>query len=76
MNKTDRILAFIRQFTEVMEYPPTRRDIMDGCNISSTSVVQHHLAKLRDAGKIEVLPGLARGIKVRDDEVQISEIMR
>ena len=45
-----RILKFIRDFIEDRGYAPTVRDILKGCNISSTAVVQHHLNILEREG--------------------------
>jgi repressor LexA len=67
MNTTDQVLDYIKEFIEENQYPPTRRDIMDGLGISSTSVVQYHIAKLENQGKIEVDPGLSRGIRIPND---------
>lgn len=65
-NMQDEILAFIGEFIEEKGYPPTRRDIMNGCQISSTSVVQRHLGWLEKAGDIALDPGLSRGIRIPD----------
>ena len=40
------IMSFIENFIEEHDYPPTIRDIQNGCNISSTSVVAYNLDKL------------------------------
>ena len=42
------ILEFIRNSLDDRGYAPTVRDILKGCNLSSTSVVQHHLNTGRD----------------------------
>jgi len=44
INKTrERIMQHIRNFIEEKGYAPTVRDILKGCALSSTAVVQHHL---------------------------------
>ena len=46
---------------------PSIREIATACNISSTSIVDYHIGKLVDAGKIEMRSGIGkkvRGIKV------------
>ena len=40
------ILDFVRDYGAEHGYPPTVRDIRDGCGMSSTSVVDHHLRVL------------------------------
>lgn len=48
----DRILRFIRDFIDDRGYAPTVRDIVKGCGLSSTAVVQHHLNILERQGHI------------------------
>jgi len=59
-----RILQFIREFTEYRGYAPTIRDILRGCNISSTAVVQHHLNVLEREGYIDRDPKVFRSIQL------------
>lgn len=59
-----RIVAFIRSYTEKYNLPPTRREIMEGAGISSTSVVNFHLTFLRKIGAVEWHDGLARYLRV------------
>lgn len=62
--KQKRILAFIQRFCDCNGYPPTIRDIVGGCNISSTSVVAYNLAKLEAAGYIRRHADISRGIEL------------
>jgi len=48
----ERILAYIRHFFDERGYAPTVRDILKGCGLSSTAVVQHHLNVLEREGRI------------------------
>ena len=61
-----RILKFIRDFIEDRGYAPTVRDILKGCRISSTAVVQHHLNILEREGHIHRDPEIFRSIKLLD----------
>ncbi|MGB8707291.1 MAG: transcriptional repressor LexA [Dehalococcoidia bacterium] len=61
-----RILKFIRAFIEDIGYAPTVRDILKGCNISSTAVVQHHLNILEREGHIHRDPEIFRSIQLLD----------
>jgi repressor LexA len=62
--KQKRILQFIRKFIDARGYPPTVRDIVGGCDISSTSVVAYNLARLETAGYIRRHADISRGIEL------------
>jgi repressor LexA len=62
--KQGRILQFIRKFIDTRGYPPTVRDIVSGCKISSTSVVAYNLARLETAGYIRRHADISRGIEL------------
>ncbi len=62
--RQENILQFIQRFMEDQEYPPTVRDIQNGCNVSSTSVVDYNLHKLQAMGYLERKPEKSRGIKL------------
>ncbi len=59
-----RIFKFIRNFIEDRGYAPTVRDILKGCDISSTAVVQHHLNILEREGHIHRDPEVFRSIQL------------
>jgi repressor LexA len=59
-----RIFQFIRYFIDERGYSPTVRDILKGCNISSTAVVQHHLNILEREGHIHRDPEVFRSIQL------------
>ena len=48
----ERIFTYIKRFIRSRGYAPTVRDILRGCNLSSTAVVQHHLNVLESEGRI------------------------
>ena len=60
--RQQRIVGFIRRFWEGEDYPPTIRDIMGGCGVSSTSVVNYNLNILEREGYIRRRRGVSRGI--------------
>jgi len=62
--KQQSILAFLKDFLEENSYPPTVRDIQNGCQISSTSVVDYNLRILQREGHIRRSPEVSRGIEV------------
>ena len=55
-DKQTRILAFLRDFLDQHDYPPSIRDIQTGCGISSTSVVDYNLKALENQGAGEPRP--------------------
>ncbi len=63
-SKQRRLLSFIRQFLEEWGYPPTIRDMVRGCAISSTSVVDYNLNILEREGHIRRDAEVSRGIEL------------
>ncbi len=57
-----RILEFIDQFIEEKGYSPSIRDIVKGCDISSTSVVDYNLRILERQGQLRRDAEVSRGI--------------
>lgn len=62
----ENIYSYIRQFLGERGYAPTVRDILKGCGISSTAVVQHHLNVLQREGRIHRDAGVFRSIRLTD----------
>ena len=62
----ERIFKFIRSFIRERGYAPTVRDILKGCTLSSTAVVQHHLNVLEKEGRIHRDPEVFRSIQLTD----------
>jgi repressor LexA len=65
----ERILEFIRHSFDERGYAPTVRDIVKGCNLSSTSVAQHHLNTLEREGRIHRDPQVVRSIQLMQKDV-------
>jgi repressor LexA len=63
-SKQHSILRFIRRFIEEHDYPPSIRQIQDGCHISSTSVVDYNLKKLEGEGYIRRDREVSRAIEL------------
>jgi len=63
-SKQQHIIDFIRRFWEETGYPPTIRDIVNGCGISSTSVVDYNLNILEKEGYIRRHHEVSRGIEL------------
>ncbi|MBI4296852.1 MAG: repressor LexA [Chloroflexi bacterium] len=62
--KQQRIIDFIREFWADRGYPPTIRDIVNGCGISSTSVVNYNLNILEREGYLRRHREVSRGIEL------------
>lgn len=62
--RRDEILNFISDFIQRNGYPPSRREIVDACNLKSLSVADYHLNRLQEQGAITLVPKIARSIKV------------
>jgi repressor LexA len=65
-SKQQRILTFMRQFVDENSYPPSIRDILSGCSISSTSVVDYNLKALEKMGYIRRDREVSRAIELLD----------
>ncbi len=63
-SKQQHIIDFVRRFWVDRGYPPTIRDIVNGCGISSTSVVDYNLNALEREGYIRRHPEVSRGIEL------------
>ncbi len=62
--KQQHIIDFIRRFSTDTGYPPSIRDIVSGCGLSSTSVAAYHLDVLEKQGYIRRHREVSRGIEV------------
>ncbi len=62
--KQQRIFDFVRHFGVERGYPPTVRDIVSGCQLSSTSVADYNLDILQREGYIRRHTGVSRGIEL------------
>jgi repressor LexA len=63
-DKQARILQFVEQFVHEHDYPPSIRDIQQGCNISSTSVVDYTLKRLEEKGMLRRDREISRAIQL------------
>jgi repressor LexA len=63
-DRQQRMLAYIEDFIQEHGYPPTIREIGRKLGISSTSVVNYNLNKLKAAGKLERDGQVSRGLKL------------
>ena len=62
------ILQFLEDFISEHDYPPSIRDIQNGCDISSTSVVDYNLKRLEEKGYIRRDREVSRAIELLDGQ--------
>ena len=74
--KQERILEFIAEFLEDKGYPPSIRDIQNGCNMSSTSVVDYNLHILEKKGHIQRSREISRGIELLHSGKSVSSTIQ
>ncbi|MCC7328390.1 MAG: transcriptional repressor LexA [Burkholderiales bacterium] len=61
-----QILDWIRGHVEATGMPPTRAEIAAGLGFSTASSAEDHLQALAKKGALELTPGAARGLRLRD----------
>lgn len=62
--RQQNMLAFINEYVAENSRPPTIREIGKAVNISSTSVVNYNLTKLKERGFLERDAEVSRGLKL------------
>ena len=72
--KMREIGVFIRKFSREHGYAPSYRDLQEGCDISSTSVVQFYLNKMRGEGLLFYSNGVSRTVRLTDDGKRIFNV--
>lgn len=63
-DKHRKVLNFLERFLDDNQYPPTVREICDGADLSSTSVVNYYLDQLEEMGYIARDGRVSRGIRL------------
>ncbi len=66
------ILAYIKEYVSEWGRPPTIREIGGAVDISSTSVVNYNLTKLKERGLLERDAEVSRGLRLTDKIVTAS----
>ena len=64
------VLTFIQRFLQTHELPPTRGEIAQGMGLRNRQGIDQHLRALEAKGAIELRPGISRGIRLRDEQLQ------
>ena len=71
----ETILKFIQDFIDERGYSPTVRDIVKGCGLSSTAVVQHHLNVLEKEGRIHRDSQVFRSIQLVEKDIVVVPLL-
>ena len=64
--RQQQILDWIRGHIEATGMPPTRAEIATGLGFSTASSAEDHLQALAKKGALELTPGAARGLRLKD----------
>ena len=72
--RTEDILAFIKQHTRERGFPPTIREIGEHFGISSTNGVRYHLSILEKAGRLTRKDRLSRGLYAVETDAEVHGI--
>jgi repressor LexA len=64
--RQQQILDWIRGHLEATGMPPTRAEIASGLGFSTASSAEDHLQALAKKGALELTPGTARGLRLKD----------
>ncbi|MHB8697695.1 MAG: transcriptional repressor LexA [Sulfuricaulis sp.] len=67
--RQSEILKLIRSRIARFGYPPTRAEIRDALGFRSPNAADEHLKAMARKGAIELLPGTARGIRLKEEGV-------
>lgn len=59
-----QVLEFIRRHAAARGAPPTRAEILEEFDFSSPNAAEDHLRALARKGALELIPGVARGIRL------------
>ena len=59
-NKSEKIVEFVRQFTQENGFPPSMREIGAAVGLRSTASVSYHLQQLQDKGLLQSPGGKGR----------------
>lgn len=61
------VLDFIQRFIAAHGFPPTRGEIAEGLRLKNRQGIDQHLRALENKGAIGLIPGISRGIRLREE---------
>ena len=66
--RQQQVLVIIREAIKNTGFPPTRAELSRTLGFKSINAAEEHLQALARKGAIEIIPGLARGIRLTDEK--------
>jgi repressor LexA len=60
------VFTFIQLFLKKHSFPPTRGEIAQGLGLRNRQGIDQHLRALEVKGAIKLIPGISRGIRIRE----------
>ncbi|MFQ6004194.1 MAG: transcriptional repressor LexA [Woeseia sp.] len=64
--RQSQILSMIQEFIADFGMPPTRAEIARALDFASANAAEEHLRALQKKGVLELVPGVSRGIQLKD----------
>lgn len=59
-----RVYEFIEEYIQTNKFPPSNREMVDAGLASSTSVLRYYYERMEKYGMIEIIPKIARGMRI------------
>ena len=69
-DRTEAVFDYLQRYIQEKGFPPSRREIRTAVGLSSTSSVSFHLDKLEALGQIRLYKNIARGIVIRQQDLE------
>ena len=69
--RQQQVLTIIRETIKNTGFPPTRAELSRTLGFRSINAAEEHLQALARKGAIEIVPGLARGIRLTNDKGEL-----
>jgi repressor LexA len=68
------VLGFIQRFMAEHAFPPTRGEIAEGLKLKNRQGIDQHLRALQAKGVIDLIPGISRGIRLREAQINLASM--
>jgi repressor LexA len=68
------VLGFIQRFMAEHAFPPTRGEIAEGLKLKNRQGIDQHLRALQAKGVIDLIPGISRGIRLREAQIDLASM--
>ncbi|HVF17421.1 MAG TPA: transcriptional repressor LexA [Steroidobacteraceae bacterium] len=68
------VMGFIQRFMAEHAFPPTRGEIAEGLKLKNRQGIDQHLRALQAKGVIDLIPGISRGIRLREAQIGLASM--